>query len=193
MSYFGSSTFDTIHGIAAGPTGSVVVTGATCGTFPTTSGVFQPAIGGDRDNFVARVDTDKGRVDYASYLGGPGDESGGDQKVALLPDGRAAVVTVSNHDGFPVTVDAGRSAAAGPDLTLSVISRDGSRLDYSSCAGGTDEEDLWAAKPAAGDDDVVYVSGVTWSTDVPRTTDAVQPEPGGAADVLILGFDVSRH
>jgi hypothetical protein len=42
-------------GIALDPSGAAYLTGVTTGSLPTTSGTFQPAFGGQRDAFVARI------------------------------------------------------------------------------------------------------------------------------------------
>ena len=41
--------------IALDPSGSAYLTGVTTGELPTTTGTFQPAFGGERDAFVARI------------------------------------------------------------------------------------------------------------------------------------------
>ena len=186
--YLGSADFDTLHGIATGRSGDPYVVGMTCGSFPTTAKAFQKERGGECDDLVAHLRASDGRPVYASFLGGPGNETD-DQKVAVSPDGRALVVTtrVMTPD-FPVTLNALKTGGDPlGDLTLSVISADGSHLDYSTYLGGTGEEDNWGARPVSAPDGTVYVSGVTWASDLPTTADAAQPTaPGGDGDGFVF-------
>jgi hypothetical protein len=85
-SYLGGSSVDQGSGLAPDGAGGVWVTGdGSSGDFPTPGG-FDTTYNGGRDAFVARV-TAGGTLAFGSYLGGRGDDYGGD----VAPDGAGGV------------------------------------------------------------------------------------------------------
>jgi hypothetical protein len=134
---------------------------------------------------------------WASYLGGSGDEWNSDARLTVLPDGRAALEAPEYPDGFPTTPGAVRATGDGndatADLTLSIVSADGSHLEWSSYLGGSGDEDNWGARPAVAPDGSLWVSGVTWSTDIAVTADAAKPHDAGGADAIIEQFQLPKR
>jgi beta-propeller repeat-containing protein len=98
-------------GIALDGTGNAYMTGFTSSTeasFPVTGGPDLTYNGGS-DAFVAKVKADGTGLDYATYIGGSGNDKG--LGIAVDSQGSAYVTgsTASTEASFPVTV--------GPDLT----------------------------------------------------------------------------
>jgi hypothetical protein len=78
--FFGSDNEDVGRGIAVDGEGNVYVTGGTgSATFPTTADALDNTLGGDRDAFLAILDSVNNSLTYASFLGG----SGSDEAYAL--------------------------------------------------------------------------------------------------------------
>jgi hypothetical protein len=68
--YLGGSGFDNATSISVDPAGFVYVAGGTSSTdFPTAGGPFQPALAGNLDAFVVRMDSVLAMI-YSTYVGG---------------------------------------------------------------------------------------------------------------------------
>ena len=111
--YLGGSDHDWGYGIAADPSGSVLVTGATGST--DFSGRNNTYKGGYYDAFVAKV-ASSGSLLWATYLGGSGNDGG--WGIALDPSG-SIFVTGSTWSsgwvsgGFDTSYNGGEHAFAG--------------------------------------------------------------------------------
>jgi hypothetical protein len=98
--YLGGDKIDGGSAIAMDPSGNVVVTGYTSSAnFPVFSPVQQSNGGGSFDAFVARLDQ-QGRLNYSTYLGGRGSDSG--FGVAVDSSGNAYVMGLTDSTNFPV-------------------------------------------------------------------------------------------
>jgi hypothetical protein len=112
-----------------------------------------------RDWFVANLGRSGASLDWSTYLGGSG------------YDGLSPVLRV-DRDG---NADAN---AGGADLGLVELDRDG-HLRFSSYFGGSGDEDSTGSNAAFDDRGTFYAGGVTSSTDLAATPDAVQHTFGG--------------
>ncbi|HPQ65844.1 MAG TPA: SBBP repeat-containing protein [bacterium] len=79
--YLGGADDDYGEAIAIDSQGAASVTGRTESDaspffFPVTADAYQPAPHGDVDAFVATISADGSRLDYSTYLGGSGPDSG---------------------------------------------------------------------------------------------------------------------
>ncbi|HEU4388988.1 MAG TPA: SBBP repeat-containing protein, partial [Blastocatellia bacterium] len=100
--YLGGSSIDGGTAIAVDPTGSACVTGFTGSTnFPTVASI-QPAFGGGAfDCFVARLNAAGSSLDYSTYLGGRGTDSG--FGVAAGASGDVYVMGITDSADFPTS------------------------------------------------------------------------------------------
>jgi hypothetical protein len=109
--YIGGSGNDYGYEIAVDGSGNAYVTGDTYSdqtTFPAIGGP-DTSYNGDRDAFVAKVNSNASALIYAGYIGGSGDDFG--RGIALDGSGNAYVTgyTSSDQTTFPVT--------GGPDTS----------------------------------------------------------------------------
>ncbi len=109
----GGINSDYARALALDGQGNVVVAGETRSTdFPTTTGAYDETYNGGSDAFVARLSSDLGTLQVATFLGG----LGMDYASALALDGQGNVVvageTVSSD--FPTTVGAYDATRNGP-------------------------------------------------------------------------------
>lgn len=127
-----------LNSIAVDASGRAYVTGvAYAGDLQTTPGAFQQTASGPYrpHAFVVRL-TPGGAIDYATYLGGSGQEQE-PFNIAVDSSGSAFVIGMTYSADFPVTPGAYLTdgIAGNPGLGLSFLTRlspDGSKLIYST-------------------------------------------------------------
>ncbi|MGH9766058.1 MAG: SBBP repeat-containing protein [Blastocatellia bacterium] len=120
--YLSGGGIDGGSAIAVEPSGNAVVTGFTASAgFPTVRPVQQNNGGGTFDAFVARFDP-QGRLNYSTYLGGSGSDSG--FGVAVDPSGNAYVMGLTDSTNFPVANPLQRSNGGAHDLFIARLDPD---------------------------------------------------------------------
>jgi hypothetical protein len=192
----------------------VYVTGMTNSpNFPTTRGAFQTGLAGDYDAFVAKLSPDGSGLVYSTYLGGIGTDAGDGIGVDGAGNAYVAGETTSATD-FPTTNDALQRSSAGlRDVTISILTADGSALVYSTYLGGNaadrpnvlalhgaacrraadDESEAVGDRLAQGNLCDIYVAGGTASQNFPTTANAFQPTYGGGLrDGFVVKFSSGR-
>ena len=206
--YLGGSKSDFVRTLALGPGGTVYLTGGTSSTdFPTTAGAYQRTTT-EGDFFVTRLSAAGDALLYSTYFG-----AGGIQTAHIDVDAAGDIYlagVTSRFRGFPITADAYRktpptfvgtnflSSDSGFVSKLHPAGASASDLVYSSYLGGNGGE--YGGWVEVGPEGLVYVAGVTASTDFPTTPDAVQPAPSttdaaarnaaGLSDVFLVKMDL---
>ena len=184
--FLGGSGDEAAMGVAVPDAADAVIVAGfpTSSDFPTTAPLQAANNGGlpvGSDGFVAKLSTPGLGVEYATYLGGSGDDMA--TAVAASPAGEATVVGLTRSPDFPLAAALQENNLGGADAFVSRLSADGAMLVYSTNLGGAgDDHASSVALDAAGR---AYVAGVTGSTDLP-TVNALQAESGNATTP---GFD----
>jgi hypothetical protein len=180
--YLGGSSFDKGTGIAVDASGNAYVTGYTSSNnFPTTTGVFQTAYGGNGNAFVAKLNPAGAQLVYSTYLGGSGGDFG--QGIAIDSAGDAYVTGSTQSTNFPVANAYQGTNKGGSDAFVSELNPTGVSLVFSTYAGGSAADAAQAiALDSSGN---VFVAGYTYSTDFP-TASAYQAQNAGQADAFLL-------
>jgi hypothetical protein len=124
-------------------------------------------------------------LSYSTYLGGSGDETGGNgmQNIAVDPAGNAYIAGVTDSSDFPVTAGAFQTKFAGGGLStqcgfagdafLTKVNARGDAVVYSTYLGGSSADcGEGIAVDSAGH---AYIAGETLSTDFPVTPGVFQP------------------
>ncbi|MBC8446000.1 MAG: SBBP repeat-containing protein, partial [Chloroflexi bacterium] len=175
--YLGGSYYDRGIAIARDESGAAYVTGATWSSdFPTTPGSFDGTLSGTSDAFVIKLSPDGSALEYATFLGGSGEEIWGTGWYAggadiALNNGAAYITGVTNSTDFPTTPGApDPNYNGGLDAFLVKLSPSGDTLEYSTFLGGSENETGFAI--AVDDSGAVYAAGRTWSPDFPVTASA---------------------
>jgi hypothetical protein len=181
--YLGGTVRDDGQHIVVDGAGNAYVAGFTGSlNFPVTPGAFQPANGGGRDAFVAKLNSAGSALVYATYLGGVfTEESHG---IAIDNGGDAYVTGLTNSFNFPTTPGAFQTAYGGSDdAFVTKLNSTGSALVYSTYLGGSfDESGLGIVLDGAGN---AYTTGRTDSLNFPVTPGAYQPANAGSADAFV--------
>ena len=159
----------------------------------TTPGAYQRALGGDEDLYVVRLTPDTGALVWATYLGGPQNESTETHELAVDAQGNVYICAPTSSPSFPTTPGAFQRQFGGAhDIFVAKLSADGSRLLASTFIGG-DRGDRaeGVAVDAFGN---VHFTGVTGSTNFPLTDGAIQSRRRGERDAVavVLAADFSR-
>jgi hypothetical protein len=174
--YLGGSGMDEATALALHPTtGDVYVAGSTSSTnFPKTTGGAQGRYGGgERDAFVARLNSSLTQIFQSAYLGGS--DMDGARALAIHPKtGNVYVAGGTWSTNFPKTTGGAQRSNGGPlDAFVARLNSSLTQILQSTYLGGRgmDEARALAIHPKTGN---VYVAGSTSSTDFPKTTGGAQ-------------------
>jgi len=182
----GGSDIDEAFALAIAPTtGDVYVAGLTNSiNFPGTAAGAQRVFGGVTDTFVTRLNASLTALEWATYLGGSGDDEG--IALAIAPTtGDVYVAGLTDSRNFPGTSGGAQSVLRGPrDAFVARLNASLTALEQATYLGGrgVDTAVALAIAPATGD---VYVAGATVSTDLPGTQGGAQPTFGGVIDAYV--------
>ncbi len=196
--YLGGGGDEAALGVALDANNNVYLTGYTDSeNFPLTN-ELQSALGGDlglSDAFVVKLAASGTALLYATYMGGPEEETG--RAIAVDADGRACVAgsTLSEAE-FPVKNPFQPAPGGFTDAFVAKFNptlAGAASLVYASWLGGSEED---AANGIAVDSSGnAYVTGETsFLTDVPNfpTMNAFQSSyGGGASDGFIAGINAA--
>jgi beta-propeller repeat-containing protein len=178
--YLGGSSDDGPHGVAVDGFGNAYVTGETYSTdFPTVNPI-QPALHGNQDVFVFKLNASGSALVYSTYLGGKQADFGYD--IAVDGSGNAYVTGFTASADFPTANPLQPKIRGGQDAFVAKLNAAGSALVYSTYLGGTNnDEGVGIRADRSGN---AYVTGYTLSTDFP-TANALQVTNHGGADAFV--------
>ncbi|MEA3559779.1 MAG: fibronectin type III domain-containing protein [Candidatus Thermoplasmatota archaeon] len=202
--YFANGTW--IYSMDLGPGNDYYLTGMTrsiAGDFPATINAVDRDLSGEEDAFFSRISSD-GKVNkYSTFLGAnelQGNPPNMDYVEAGLdifagPSGRAYICGHTDSFGFPTTMGAYDTNRNGQDSFITVISTNGSRIDYSTFLGGSDEDE--ATGLAMNGSNGMYVVGNTYSNypghDFPTTNDSYDRSFSGGYDGYVTRFKLDSY
>ncbi len=165
--YLGGSGNDYSYSIAVDSQSNVFITGLSeFGGFPTTAGSLQPFYNaGENEGFVTKLSPDGSTLIYSTYLASFDTQV---RSIAIDKNGNAYVTGITTDINFPTTAGAFQPFYTGiQDVFLSKLSKDGSRLIYSTYLGGSQSQaGSGAALDSTGN---VYLTGTTTSPGFPVT------------------------
>ncbi len=199
--YLGSSENDQPLGLDVDAAGNAYLSGWVSATdFPVLN-ALQPTLRGLSDLFVTKLGP-TGALAYSTYLGGSSFEIEsswqGGSNIKVKPDGTAYVTGGSSSADFPQVhaVQAGLAPNAGclflglpdfpapcMDVTLTVISPNGSQILYSTLWGGPDDD--VAQSVAIDPSGAAYILGGTSSSGFPLVN-PFQSQLKGAGDLFVM-------
>ncbi|MDI1354465.1 MAG: SBBP repeat-containing protein [bacterium] len=193
--YYGGSSDDLAEFCVTDASGNVFITGGSAsagGTIIATSGSYQNSFGGGNvDAFVAKFNTNGGRL-WATYYGGSGDEYGGGCAVNTSGE----VFIAGTTDGLSTTVlstlGSHQVAFGGgvADAFLAKFSAAGTRVWGTYYGGSGDDESYSCATDLSGN---VYLCGYTdgGTGTVIATAGSHQSTFGGVTDAFLVKFNGS--
>ena len=188
--YLGGSGDEEAYGLAVDSQGNAYITGyTTSADFPVTTGAIGGTLTGHSDAFVAKLNPAGTVLDYSSYLGGSGDDTG--YGITVDGSGDAFVAGSTSSTNFPVSTGSYRGAYSGGsfDGFVTAIGPYGTSLLYSTYLGGSDEDVAYAiAVDGLGN---TYVAGETLSPDFPNSPGVIQTSKLGSYDAFVASLNAS--
>jgi HYDIN/CFA65/VesB-like, Ig-like domain/Beta-propeller repeat len=179
--YLGGNGTDSGNAITVDTGGDAYITGSTTSSnFTTTSGVFQMALGGATDAFVAELNSTGTGLVYSSYLGGSGDDAG--LGIAIDTSNNAYVTGSTQSPNFPTVTPLQTLNAGSSDAFVAKVDFTGATLIYSTYLGGT-KADVGQSIKVDGPGNA-YVAGYTFSTDFPLQN-PVQGSNAGTVNAFV--------
>ncbi len=189
--YLGDAS-TTIKNIKVDTSGSVYVYGYTRFTgFPTAAGAYQSAPAGGTDAYVGKITADGTQFEFLTYLGGSGEEGNGGAigpQLALDSLNNIYVTGRTGSNDFPLVNPLQATMNGSLDFFVTKLSRDGTRIVYSTFLGGPDAVD---ANPSEASPTInvdasgnVYILGYTNSAGYP-TLNAHQATFAGGLDPVL--------
>lgn len=170
--------------IAVDAGGYAYVTGDGTPNFPTTFGAFQSTCrSGILNAFVSKLNPSGSALVYSTYVGGSSSWDWGDA-IQVDAQGNAYVGGNANSSDFPTTPGAFRTSyAGGEDGVVFKLNPNGSALQYSTYLGGGQYEVIQGIVIDKSGN--AYLTGITYSSDFPITSNALQSTYGGSGDVFV--------
>lgn len=180
--FLGGASIDYATALAVDSSGRVLVAGWTDSTnFPVVN-AFRSR-GGGVDAFLVRYNAAGTAIEFATYLGGSGD----DRAFAVAVDalGQPVLTGYTSSTNFPVLNAFQGTLAGGRDAFVAKLNASGTGLVFSTYLGGAGQDEGRAvAVDASGN---VYVGGATYSSNFP-TLSAFQTMNAGGQDGFLAKF-----
>lgn len=187
--FLGGAVDDYGTAITVDGAGRVYVAGLTTSpAFPTTTGAFDRTHNGNQDVFVARLNRAGTALEYATFIGGSGNDYAGG--IAVDGAGRIYVVGSTESSDFPVVSGSFDMTHNGAqDVFVLRLAPGGTALQYSTFLGGAGQDAAEAlAVDAAGR---AYVTGYTRSASFPTTAGAFDTTYNGGSDAFVIRLNAT--
>ena len=193
--FLGGGFLETGRGIAVTGSGNAFVTGDTYSSdFPVTSGAYDNSTDWKYnipDVFVTKLNTSGTGLVYSTFFGGSGDDYGG--AIAVTGSGNAYVTGGTRSSDFPVTSGAYDSSINGglADAFITKLNASGTAMNYSTFLGGPNED--YGSAIAVNSSGIVYVAGITNSSDFPVTSGAYDTSKNGDQDAFVTKLNAAGN
>jgi uncharacterized repeat protein (TIGR01451 family) len=178
---YGGVGEDSGRGIVLDGSGNIYVTGKTASA---DFGFTEGALTGSNDAFLLKVNSTNSQIQYATALGGSGNDEG--KAIALDTLGGVVVVGFTSAAGFPVTADAYQSTpGGGSDGFVTRFLLTGAYAGhraYSSFLGGSGNDEIFSV--ALDPTVFAYLAGQTRSANFPTTSDGLYHTLNGIRDAF---------
>ncbi|MCX7737552.1 MAG: SBBP repeat-containing protein [Candidatus Kapabacteria bacterium] len=166
--FFGGLDVDEITDIVKDKNEDIIITGwSRSENFRTTSGTYDTLFYSETDCFVSkfRLIGIERKLIFSTLIGGNADEYA--KSISLDPDGNIYIAGETESFDYPVKNTPYSKYSGLKDGFISKFSNDGKKLLYSSYFGGSKQDIINSI--AAGGSGEIYITGGTYSSDIPIT------------------------
>jgi endonuclease/exonuclease/phosphatase family metal-dependent hydrolase len=178
--YLGGSDDEESWSIAIDSKGRPYITGHTkSADFPTLNPV-QKSLKGERDSYIAALNSSGTALTCSTYLGGSGDETG--YGITLNSAGNVFITGQTNSNDFPTFNPIQKTLGSAQDAYVTALNFSGESFVYSTYLGGSGDDS--GVKIASDSSGAVYVVGETQSPNFPLQN-PVQKRFGGVKDNFV--------
>ncbi len=196
--FLGGSGEENLGGITLDGSNNAYVTGWTgSSNFPVVNAYDSTYGGGLGDIFLVKLSPDGSEADYATYLGGSGDEIG--LKIVLDDSYNVFFSGTTSSSNFPM-VNAYNATYGGGEIQygnglevgdgiMGIMSSDGSELLYSTFLGGSGVDGCQSIK--LDGDYNAYLVGLTSSSNFPISSNVLDTTFNGDFDAFISKFKIT--
>lgn len=186
-SYFGAGDFDGVTEIEYSDNDEVIILGRTgSAMFPVTSGAYDETFdAGTYDGFLSKFNLDGSELSFSTFIGG----SNLDFTYSFEIDSVGDIIIHGKtySDDFPVSPSAYDTKLNGStDAFLFKLKNDGTSMIASSLYGGNGAES--GGSLSIDSQDRLFFTGITDSTDLNITDNAMQKNLLGTYDIFISEF-----
>jgi hypothetical protein len=185
--YLGGAGNDQGKSIAVDGSGNAYVTGTTSSTKFPIANAMQAALNGASDAFVTKLSATGDVLDYSTYLGGSGNDSG--NGIAVDGSGCAYVAGHTDADNLSATINTiYASQGGGGDAFVVKLNAAGSDAAYVTYLGGSHDDGANAIAVDAGGS--AYITGYTlWS--FPTKNPYRSSFGGGSSDAFVAKLNTA--
>ncbi|MBI1286526.1 MAG: T9SS type B sorting domain-containing protein [Flavobacteriales bacterium] len=184
--------------------------------YPYVTGSYAATFGGVRDMTISKFTPDGTGLEYSTYIGG--DDMDAPHSMVVNSQGELVILGTTGSSNFPTTPNAfdntfgggtyaqyvynGAEYSNGSDISVTVLSADGSSLVGSTYLGGSlndglnqnatlryNYNDVFRGEVIVDADDNIYVAMTTESSDFPVTTGAFGQSLNGTQDACLAKFN----
>ncbi len=160
--YLGGTDEENGYGIAVDLENCAYITGRTLSSdFPTQNPIY-----GDQDSwdaFITKFNASGDALTYSTYIGGNNVDFGWD--AAVDANYRVYITGETHSNDFPTKVAYQPNLGGPPDAFVTRLNSNGDSLTYSTYLGGNLAD--YGLQLALGDDNSIFVTGYSFSTDFP--------------------------
>jgi hypothetical protein len=181
--YLGGGGNEEGNSIAVDSAGNVYVAGFTDSINFPLSQPSQPALGGQRDVFVVKLDPSGSRMLYSTYIGGNGQDNA--TSIAVDQAGNAYIAGFTDSTNFPQRNPLQPGKKGEINALIVKLDPAGAILNSTLFGGSVADFASSIAVDASGN---VYVAGLGTSPDI-QTANAIQSRSGGLMDVFVAKID----
>ncbi len=173
--FFGSSPYEGISGLAIDDKDNIYIMG---GTFTADLAVTEnalrkemmlPKAQGEIDHYIAKINASDNEISYLSYFAGRGWPI---SSIKWTKPNRLMVCASAMEEGMPVTDNVISKKGEGVrNCFISVFNSETMALEYSTMFGGSDVDNIMSAHFL--NKDTIVIGGMTNSSDFPLTENAL--------------------
>lgn len=155
---------------------------------PVTDDAYDKTYNGYNDMQLLRFSSDGSYLEFASYIGGSGDDFA--SGLHINENGTIVIGGMTKSTDFPVTDDAFQQDNNGyMDVFFLRLSVDASDLEFSTYYGGSGNDTV--SSMCVDDDGNIYGCGMVGSTDLTATRGVFQPIRAGKGEGYALALNSS--